>query len=93
MTEKNFLQQCLTLTDIETMDDDNDGCVHEAEFLSYMLVALQRVDKEEIDTLLHLFHKLDVDNSGSLNRKDLRHNVRTCLRGEESDRGRRSTTA
>lgn len=81
LAEKKFLEHSLTLTDIRTMDADKDGKVDKAEFLSYMLVTLQRVDQEEIDKLLHLFDKLDVDKSGALDQEDLRVNVRQGLEG------------
>lgn len=77
--EERFLQHSLTLTDIETMDSDHSGDVDKAEFLSYMLVTMQWVEQEEIDTLMKLFDKLDVDNNGTLNKDDLRHNIRKGL--------------
>eukprot|EP00977_Amphora_coffeiformis_P026612 scaffold28325_cov205-Amphora_coffeaeformis.AAC.1 len=92
MAEKTFLQQSLTLSDIKTMDANNDGSVDKAEFLSYMLVTLQRVEKEEIDSLLSLFDKLDVDNSGTLNREDLRHNLRNGLKIKGSTESSRRNT-
>lgn len=79
LAETKFLQQSLTWTDIETMDEDNDGEVDKAEFLSYMLVTLQRVDQEEIDTLMNLFNKLDVDKSGTLSKDDLKETIRKGL--------------
>lgn len=80
--EQKFLSHSLTLADIHTMDDDEDGEVDKAEFLSYMLVTLQRVDKEEIQNLMQLFDKLDVDNSGTLNAEDLK--AKTGLKLRES---------
>ena len=78
--EENFLSRSLTLADINAMDADSDGKVDKAEFLSYMLVTLQRVDKDEIDNLLKLFDRLDTDKSGSLNAEDLRHETEKKLR-------------
>jgi len=43
-----------------------------AEFLSFMLVAMQKVDKESVDEIKALFNKLDVDNSGTLSKDDLK---------------------
>mmetsp|Transcript_2455 Transcript_2455/g.5206 ORF Transcript_2455/g.5206 Transcript_2455/m.5206 type:complete len:335 (+) Transcript_2455:169-1173(+) len=78
--EEKFLSHSLTLADINTMDADSDGQVDKAEFLSYMLVTLQRVDKEEIDNLLKLFDQLDVDKSGTLSADDLKYETGKKLR-------------
>lgn len=71
LAEKKFFAQSLTLADIKIMDVDNNGHVDRAEFLAYMLVTLQRVEPEEIDSLLKLFNKLDRDASGALSAADL----------------------
>uniref|UniRef100_A0A7S4RG15 EF-hand domain-containing protein n=1 Tax=Ditylum brightwellii TaxID=49249 RepID=A0A7S4RG15_9STRA len=70
--EQRFLQQELTLSDLKAMDADGDGDVDMAEFLSFMLVAMQKVDKESVDEIKALFNKLDVDNSGTLSKDDLK---------------------
>jgi hypothetical protein len=70
--EARFLRKSLTLCDIETMDVDKDGKVDRAEFLSYMLVALQKCSREDIEEINTLFHRLDVSKDGCLARDDLR---------------------
>ena len=57
--QKAFFDRSLTLADIEIMDTDKDGSVSKAEFLCYMLVALQRVEQDDLTELLDLFEKLD----------------------------------
>lgn len=61
----------LTLKDLDIMDADRDGRVSRAEFLEFMLVAMNKVDQELLDELKEHFQRLDKDNSGSLNRADL----------------------
>jgi Ca2+-binding EF-hand superfamily protein len=61
----------LTLSDLEIMDDDGDGNVSRAEFLEFMLVAMNKVDKECIDEMRVHFERLDADNKGVLSRNDL----------------------
>lgn len=65
------------------MDTDKDGQVSKAEFLAYMLVTLQKVDKEELDDLLELFHRLDRLKTGYLSKEDLiyENKLETTLRG------------
>ena len=78
--EKKFLRHSLTLADIQTMDTDNDGKVDKAEFLRFMLVTLQRVEEDEIKTLMDLFNKLDKDKNGTLSAADLKENAGRRLR-------------
>lgn len=69
--EKNFLEKELTLADLAAMDADGDGSVSLDEFLSFMLVAMQKVDKEAVDGLIEIFKRLDADGSGTLQKADL----------------------
>ena len=43
------------------------------EFLSYMLVTLQKVSQEDIDELSNLFHTLDKTGDALLSVDDLKH--------------------
>lgn len=79
-SEKRFLQQSMTLADLRVMDMDKDGNVDKAEFLAFMLVTLQRVDQEDIDALLQLFHSLDKDKNGAINARDLKIQATQRLR-------------
>eukprot|EP00542_Grammatophora_oceanica_P022274 CAMPEP_0194041164 /NCGR_PEP_ID=MMETSP0009_2-20130614/13053_1 /TAXON_ID=210454 /ORGANISM="Grammatophora oceanica, Strain CCMP 410" /LENGTH=388 /DNA_ID=CAMNT_0038684543 /DNA_START=172 /DNA_END=1338 /DNA_ORIENTATION=+ len=78
--EKEFLGKQLTRMDLELMDTDQNGSVEYAEFLTFMLVAMQKVDPEDIDELKDIFQKLDKDKSGSLDKNDL------MLRKQKSSR-------
>jgi Ca2+-binding EF-hand superfamily protein len=69
--EREFLSQSLTLCDLSTMDTDKNGLVDRAEFLSYMLVALQKVSRDDVREILDLFSQLDVDGTNFLNKDDL----------------------
>jgi hypothetical protein len=61
----------ITLEDLRFMDIDGDGVVKEVEFLTFMLVAMKKVDRELIDRIREHFHQLDMTNSGTLVRADL----------------------
>jgi Ca2+-binding EF-hand superfamily protein len=69
--EDAFLARALTVGDIEKMDLEKDGRVKPYEFLTYMLVTMQKAEQEEIDEILELFRKLDKDKNGYLNQDDL----------------------
>jgi Ion channel/EF hand len=70
--EKEFLSRSLALCDLQVMDTDVNGKVDLAEFLTYMLVALQKVSKDDIREIRDVFDKLDVDKSGVLTIADLK---------------------
>lgn len=69
--EVEFLNRTMSIYDMHAMDENHDGEVQQSEFLAFMLVALNKVDKEEITEIMSLFEKLDVSRSGSIDIKDL----------------------
>jgi EF-hand domain pair len=69
--EREYLSRALTLCDLQRMDADQNGKVDRGEFLSYMLVALQRVSKEDVEQITRLFDKLDRTKEGVLSKDDL----------------------
>lgn len=70
-TEQAFLCRELALRDLQVMDTDKDDKVTFGEFLSFILVALEKVEKSQIDEIRSLFQTLDRDNNGYLNKTDL----------------------
>jgi Ca2+-binding EF-hand superfamily protein len=78
--EDKFLQRAMTLADLGAMDNDCDSRVSPEEFLTYMLVALQKVEKEDIDEIMAIFRKFDKDNSGYIEKEDLQANYNFALR-------------
>lgn len=69
--DEAFLQRELTFSDLRMMDDNFDDKVELWEFLSFMLVAMQKVDKKSIDELKALFYSLDANGTGALEKADL----------------------
>lgn len=69
--EKAFLERKLALRDLKAMDVDGDGKVSYGEFLSFILVAMDKVDKSDLDEIRSYFNSLDVDNNGYLEKADL----------------------
>jgi Ca2+-binding EF-hand superfamily protein len=53
------------------MDTDGDGKVSCLEFVEFMLVAMDKCDKSDIDKLKLQFSRLDVDGTGVLEKEDL----------------------
>jgi len=68
---ERFQARELTTADLEVMDADEDGKVTLAEYLSFMLVSMQKVDQDLIENLTEQFERLDVDGSGCLEKEDL----------------------
>ncbi len=71
MAERKFMRRSITLCDLRAMDANDDGMVSMEEFISFMLVALQKVDKELLDELRTVFRSLDTNENGMLEKDDL----------------------
>ena len=75
VAQTKFLHRSLTLCDIRNMDSDDDGRVDMSDFMSFMLIALQKVDRRTIEELKTIFHALDTNGNGCLEEADLRELV------------------
>ncbi|OEU07060.1 Ion_trans_2-domain-containing protein, partial [Fragilariopsis cylindrus CCMP1102] len=69
--ESQFFNRAVTESDLKSMDLDHSGKVSKDEFLIYMLLTLQKVDKTDIEDIMDLFKKLDKDGSGTLAVNDI----------------------
>ena len=69
--ESQFFNRAVTESDLKSMDLDHSGKVSKDEFLIYMLLTLQKVDKTDIEDIMNLFKKLDKDGSGTLAVNDI----------------------
>jgi potassium channel subfamily K len=69
--EVKFLHRSVTRCDLSRMDANHDGMVDMEEFLTFMLVALQKVDRESIDDLKTIFRSLDKNSNGMIDQDDL----------------------
>jgi hypothetical protein len=69
--EQQHLRRAITMCDLRRMDANQDGSVDMEEFLCFMLVALQKVDKETIDDLKDAFYGLDKNGNGQIDKEDL----------------------
>jgi Ca2+-binding EF-hand superfamily protein len=84
-TELKFLTRTMTIYDMQAMDENNDGEVQESEFLAFMLVALNKVNREEIAEIMSLFDRLDVSKSGTIDMIDLFVSKSVIFRGVFGD--------
>jgi len=57
---------------LKMIDTDGDGVVSRGEFVAYMIIKLNKIDKECIQQVENMFDELDIDNSGTLDRADIR---------------------
>ena len=69
--QRQMDQHELSMQDLEIMDDDGDGLVTRAEYLEFMLIAMNKVDKDFIDEIRSSFARLDVDGTGVLSKADM----------------------
>ena len=92
--EAQFFSRAVTQSDLSEMDFNADGHVTRDEFLVYMLLTLQKVDKSDIEEILDLFTKLDKDGSGTLTMDDIAFisNKTSCLHMESLRSLRRRPT-
>lgn len=70
-SEVQFIKNALTITDLHKMDLTHDGRVSEHEFLVYMLMALHKIQEEDIQSIQNLFRELDKNATGYLDARDL----------------------
>lgn len=69
--EKDFLRREITFSDLEYLDVNDDGQVCELDFITFMLVAMQKVDRKTMKDLQNLFRALDAGKDGYLQKEDL----------------------
>lgn len=71
ISKRRVMKTKISMKELLAMDADGDGKVSQLEYLSYMLVKLNKADQDDIDGILAQFRKLDRDGSGELDREDL----------------------
>jgi len=69
--EREFMDRKITFADLEAMDIDGDGEVDLFEYLSFMLSAMGKVEREMMYELRDLFKSLDETGSNSIQKEDL----------------------
>jgi len=69
--ENEYMERDFTIKDLMEMDADKDGKVHRGEFILYSLLAMGKVEQEDVDELKEVFDRLDKDNNGTLDRADI----------------------
>lgn len=69
--QTQMLNRGLQLSDLEDMDKDGNGVVTRIEFLEFMLLSMEKVDKDFLKRIHAQFESLDVDGSGILDKSDI----------------------
>jgi Ion channel/EF hand len=77
---KDLSMKELTQQDLEIMDRDGDGTVTRAEFLEFMLIAMNKIDQQLVEELRKHFDRLDIDGTGELTKNDLIQAARAKLK-------------
>jgi Ca2+-binding EF-hand superfamily protein len=70
-TEQEYFNRKLTENDFELMDVEGEGHVGYDEFLVFMLVAMGKVNPEDIQKMEELYQRLDAENEGAIKIEDL----------------------
>jgi len=68
---QSVLQKDFSMDHIKEMDTNGDGHVSKLDYLEFMLVEMQLVDKGVLDELESQFDRLDMTKGGSVSKKDL----------------------
>ena len=71
---------------IRDMDADASGAIDRCEFVTYMLVAMGKLEQDDVDRVQGMFDKLDADGSGTLDVEDIRAAEEKKRRFEETKR-------
>jgi hypothetical protein len=66
------LSSDLSMAHLKAMDADGDGQITREEYVAFMLLEMGRVDRAELEELQGQFKRLDVTESGYLDREDLK---------------------
>lgn len=69
--EKDFLRRQITFKALEYLDVNDDGKVCQLDFVTFMLLAMQKVDRKTMRDLKSLFNALDADKTGFIEKEDL----------------------
>ncbi|GMF55052.1 unnamed protein product [Phytophthora fragariaefolia] len=85
LNARSVMKTKISMKELLAMDKDGDGKVSQLEYLSYMLVKLNKADQDDINGILAQFHKLDRDGSGELDRDDLERLDRELQRQNEEE--------
>jgi len=83
--ETRLFKRKLTEGDLEAMDRNDDHYVSKSEFTVFMLLAMQKVGKEEVDQIHAVFDQLDKDGSGKLDKADLSKKTKGLGRGVHAE--------
>lgn len=69
--EKDFLRREITFEDLDHLDVNDDGKVCQLDFMTFMLLAMQKVDRKTMKDLTSLFKALDAGKTGFIEKEDL----------------------
>mmetsp|Transcript_31655 Transcript_31655/g.38772 ORF Transcript_31655/g.38772 Transcript_31655/m.38772 type:complete len:430 (-) Transcript_31655:125-1414(-) len=81
---RSLESRTLTVRDLELMDTDGDGQVTKLEFMEFLLLAMEKVDRELLDALHTQFDRFDEHGEGTLSKADLKRAVLKKLKTVES---------
>ena len=79
-----FVSRGVSEAMIADMDKDGSGSIDKGEFLAYMLIAMGKLEPEDVEKVNGMFDHLDADGSGSIDVDDIRAAAQMKQRFEEN---------
>mmetsp|Transcript_3156 Transcript_3156/g.4958 ORF Transcript_3156/g.4958 Transcript_3156/m.4958 type:complete len:381 (+) Transcript_3156:58-1200(+) len=90
--QESILHRGFRLSDLDLMDKDKSGQISELEYVEFMLLSTDKVEKEFLDRLHVQFRSLDKDGSGVLDRSDIIVKIQASTRQLQQQKNGRMTT-
>uniref|UniRef100_A0A7S2IN49 EF-hand domain-containing protein n=1 Tax=Haptolina brevifila TaxID=156173 RepID=A0A7S2IN49_9EUKA len=81
-----FVERGISQVMLEEMDTDGNGVIDRGEFLKFVLVAMDKVDVEDVEKVLGMFDRLDPQRTGVIDVNQQRGKVvRSFSKGKNLD--------
>uniref|UniRef100_A0A7S1C2A0 EF-hand domain-containing protein n=2 Tax=Corethron hystrix TaxID=216773 RepID=A0A7S1C2A0_9STRA len=70
--QQDLIQSVINMENFDAIDTDHDGTLSEVEYISFMLIEMNKCDRSLMDELRSQFKEMDLDGSGFILKEELR---------------------